>query len=199
MMVISMKPNPGDTAAPRRRGPFLGAVSVASALALAACSAQQQAQPPTAAAAAASPQSSAAAVAPSPPKTGIVVPASAPGRGSGLSNYGKRLATADYLALTTGNTLFRPLADGGKTFIFIAANKTLSMFLISPTGQKTIESGLQTVSGNDICWHLKGPKQPLCFVPYSNGRLLTFSFLGGVVEPAQFLVSKGNVLHLNPG
>ncbi len=195
MVVMSMKPNQGDTAAPRRRGSFLGAASVACALALAACSVQQ-AQPP--AAPTASPQASAATVAPPPPKTGIV-PASAPGRGSGLSNYGERLPTADYLALTTGNTLFRPLADGGKTFIFIAANKTLSMFLISPTGQKTIESGLQTVSGNDICWHLKGPKQPLCFVPYSNGRLLTFSFLGGVVEPAQFLVSKGNVLHLNPG
>ena len=194
MMVIAMKSTQADTAVPQRRRLLVGAASIACALALAACSAQQ-AQPP--AATAASPQPS-AAVAPSPAKTGIV-PASAPGRGSGLSNYGKQLSTADYLAFTTGNTLFRPLADGGKTTIFIAANQTLSMFLISPTGQKTIESGVQTVSGSHICWHLKGPKQPLCFVPYSNGRLLTFSFVGGAIQPAQFLLAKGNVFHLKPG
>ena len=193
MVTLSAQPNRNSRPAPFRHSLMIGAVSISCILALAACSAQQ---PPAVHTETAAPQQPPA---PAPAANKAIVPAAAPGLGSGLSRYGIQLSPAHYAALTTGNTLFRPLADGGKTTIFIAPNKTLSMFLINPTGQKTVESGFQTFSGSHVCWQLKGPKQPLCFTPYSNGRLLTLYFVGAVVQPAQFLVAKGNIFHLRPG
>ena len=126
--------------------------------------------------------------------TGAVAPASAPGVGQGFSNYGKPLAKADFLSLTLGNTLFRPLADGGRTLIYVSPAGTLTMRITNPSGQTAAETGDQIVNTNGACWSLKGQTNPLCFNPYWNGRLLTLQFNDSNVLPAQFLVEQGEHL-----
>ena len=123
--------------------------------------------------------------------TGAVVPASAPGVGQGYSNYGTPLTEADFLHLTFGNTLFRPLADGGRTRIYVSPTGQLTIRVTNPTGQTATETGVQIVNTNGACWSLKGQNTPLCFRPYWNGRLLTLQFNGSKVLPAQFLVEHG--------
>jgi hypothetical protein len=125
---------------------------------------------------------------------GAVAPASAPGVGQGFSNYGRPLTKSDFLRLTLGNTLFRPLADGGKTRIYVSPTGHLAMRITNPTGQTAAETGDQIVNAKDACWSLKGQTKPLCFIPYWNGRLLTLQFNDSNVLPAQFLVEQGEHL-----
>lgn len=129
-----------------------------------------------------------------PPATNAVVPASSPGTGSGYSNYGTPLSTTAFLHLTTGNTLFRPLADGGRTRVFTSPTGELAMRVTNPAGHTITETGRQAASSTEICWTLNGKTAPLCFHPYWNGRLLTMQFVDNSVLPAQFLVEHGRKL-----
>lgn len=126
--------------------------------------------------------------------TEAVAPANAPGVGQGFSNYGRPLTKGDFLRLTLGNTLFRPLADGGKTRIYVSPSGHLAMRITNPTGQTVAEAGNQIVNAKDACWSLKGQAKPLCFSPYWNGRLLTLQFNDSNVLPAQFLIEQGEHL-----
>ena len=126
--------------------------------------------------------------------TGVVAPASAPGVGEGYSNYGAPLTKVDFLHLTLGNTLFRPLADGGKTRIYVSPTGDLTVRITDPAGQTTTEIGNQTVNSQDACWLLKGQSTPLCFSPYWNGGLMTLQFNDSKILPAQFLIERGERL-----
>ncbi len=123
-----------------------------------------------------------------------VAPAAGPGLGTGYSNYGQPLTKIGFLHLTLGNTLYRPLADGGRTSIYVAPGGQLTMRVVSPEGHVVDETGIQSVNPKDACWSLKGKQQPLCFRPYWNGRLMTLLFVGANVLPAQFLVERGRHL-----
>lgn len=137
-----------------------------------------------------------AASGPAATGTNAIAPASGPGTGSGYSNYGRPLSTTAFLRLTTGNTLFRPLADGGRTRVFISPAGDLMMRVSNPARHTVTETGRQSTSSKEICWTLKGRPAPLCFHPYWNGRLLTLQFTGNKVLPAQFLVEHGRNLPL---
>ncbi|WP_174502830.1 hypothetical protein [Acidiphilium sp. C61] len=123
-----------------------------------------------------------------------VAPASGPGLGNGYSNYGQPLTKVGFLHLTLGNTLYRPLADGGRTSIYVAPSGQLTMRLVGADGRVVDEAGVQSVNSKDACWSLKGKQQPLCFSPYWNGRLMTLRFVDAHVLPAQFLVERGQHL-----
>lgn len=127
---------------------------------------------------------------------GVLVPAAGPGTGSGLANYGASLSNVDYRTLVLGNTLFRPLADGGRTMIYLTSRGVMRIRLISPQGAIINKSGEQSVRSNGVCWTLPSATQPLCFTPYWNGRLLTLASKNHEVLPAQFLVQRGNPEHL---
>lgn len=128
------------------------------------------------------------------PAADTVAPASAPGVGRGYSNYGKSLTKVGFLQLTSGNTLFRPLADGGRTRIYVSPEGDLMMRITNPAGQTATETGMQSVNTKGVCWSLKGQSEPLCFSPYWNGRLLTLYFNNSKILPAQFLVQPGKRL-----
>lgn len=126
------------------------------------------------------------------PSATAVIPAGGPGQGTGFSNYGAPLTKKNFVDLTLGNTLFRPLADGGKTRIFVSQTGDLTMRVTSPAGQTVIETGKQSVNSKNACWTLKGQSKPLCFRPYWNGRLMTLLFNDSEVQPAQFLIEQGD-------
>lgn len=127
---------------------------------------------------------------------GGIAPASKPGEGKGLSNYGHRLSQQRYAKLTGGNTLLRPLESGAKTKIFVASGGKMVMSVTNAAGKTVHETGRQVITADHVCWHLAGNSAPLCFRPYWNGRLLTLYPEGHQVLPAQFLVAKGNPFHL---
>ena len=124
-----------------------------------------------------------------------LIPATGPGSGTGLANYGAPLSSVGYRALVLGNTIFRPLANGGRTMIYFTAKGMMRIRLVSPKGTVIDEFAKQLVMLNGICWILSVPK-PLCFIPYWNGRLLTLASKNHTVLPAQFLVQQGNPEHL---
>lgn len=126
------------------------------------------------------------------PSAAAVIPAVGPGQGTGYSNYGAPLTKKNFLHLTLGNTLFRPLADGGRTRIFVSSTGDLTMRVTSPAGNTVVETGKQSVNTKNACWNLRGQSKPLCFHPYWNGRLMTLLFNDSKVQPAQFLIEQGD-------
>ena len=132
----------------------------------------------------------------SPTTPNVIVPAAQPGEGVGLSNYGLELNDIGYSDLTAGNTLFRPLADGGTTRIYISPAGQIIVKIISPNGAVSKDVGKQTVSRNEACWLLSHTTKSICFKPYWNDRLLTLVAASSNIAPAQFLIEKGNPAEL---
>ncbi|HTH96365.1 MAG TPA: hypothetical protein VL574_03055 [Stellaceae bacterium] len=111
-----------------------------------------------------------------------------------LQERGSKLAIGEYRLLVTGNTLFRPLASGGETAIYIAPDGDQKMLLRTADGRSGTDNGHQTERGSLACWQWQkaGAGRILCFQPYWNGRVLTMVETSGAVQPAQFVVQKGN-------
>ena len=142
------------------------AAGVALALAIAGCAANQ------------GPQAAA-------PEAAIPVAGQAP------LPYGPPLSPLHYHRLVIGNTLFRPLQDGGTTVIYVAPDQSLKLRIQTPSGQISTDVGRETLEPGKVCWlwHRAGTT---CFHYFWSGRLMTFVDVGNRILPAQFLVQQGN-------
>jgi hypothetical protein len=107
------------------------------------------------------------------------------------ASYGSPLTPHEYRLLVVGNTLFRPLALGGVTAIYIAPGQFVRLRLQTAEGKIATDKGRQTISSNEICWRWERIGTQ-CFRYYWNGRLLTFVDVENHILPTQFLVQKGN-------
>jgi hypothetical protein len=111
---------------------------------------------------------------------------------------GDRLTEGQYRVLVLGNTLSRPLANGVDTQIYTDPDGRQSMRISALNGATATDTGRQTLEGNLACWRWNkaGGGKKMCFEYYWNGRLLTIVSMDGEVQPAQFLIRKGNAAKL---
>lgn len=111
-----------------------------------------------------------------------------------FSARGDRLSAENYRVLVMGNTLYRPLASGAETAIYVDPNGNERMRIKAPDGASATDAGRQTLRGDAACWTWKkaGGGQEICFDYYWNGRLLTMVDESGRMQPAQFLIKAGN-------
>jgi len=105
--------------------------------------------------------------------------------------YGPPLSPLHYHRLVIGNTLFRPLQDGGTTVIYVAPDQSLKLRIQAPNGQISTDTGRETLEPGKVCW-LWQRAGTTCFHYFWSGRLMTFVDVGNRILPAQFLVQKGN-------
>jgi hypothetical protein len=110
---------------------------------------------------------------------------------SPAASYGYPLTPHEYRLLVDGNTLFRPLALGGVTAIYVAPGQFVRLRLQTAEGKIATDKGHQTISSNEICWRWERIGTQ-CFRYYWNGRILTFVDVDNQILPTQFLVQKGN-------
>ena len=115
-----------------------------------------------------------------------------------LEQRGERMNEASYRALVTGNTLFRPLASGTETDIYLASDGSERMRIRAPNGAGATDRGKQILRDNAACWQWQkaAAGQEMCFDYYWNGRVLTMVDKSGQMQPAQFLIKPGNAENL---
>lgn len=106
-------------------------------------------------------------------------------------DYGLQLTPKHYAELVVGNTLFRPLQDGGTTVIYVAPDQSLKLRIQTPSGRILTDTGHETLEPGKVCWQWAHAGND-CFVYYWSGRIMTFVPTEGSILPAQFLVQKGN-------
>jgi len=134
-------------------------------------------------------------------KPAVTSPPSAEGEAKAAAlvrERGRRLDPQEYRELVLGNTLYRPLANGTETLIYLAPDGAEKLRISAPDGRSVTDSGKQTFEGNTACWQWQraaGGKR-LCFEYYWNGRILTMVDSSNQAQPAQFLVQKGNIRNL---
>jgi len=116
----------------------------------------------------------------------------APGSPSVSTTLGPPLSEAQFRTLVVGNTLFRPLATGGTTVIYVASDQSMRLRIVSTGGKAVSDKGRETLSPDKVCWEWEHAGSPLCFKYYWNGRLLTLEAIGSKIQPSQFLIEKGN-------
>jgi hypothetical protein len=107
---------------------------------------------------------------------------------------GDRLSPGNYRVLVSGNTLFRPLANGTETAVYVAPDGSERMRISTQNGASATDTGKQTLRGDVACWQWQkaGGGREMCFDYYWNGRLLTMVEKTGQMQPAQFLIKAGN-------
>jgi hypothetical protein len=115
-----------------------------------------------------------------------------------LEQRGDQLNEAKYRALVSGNTLYRPLASGIETDIYLAPDDSERMRIQAPSGASTTDVGRQVLRDNAVCWQWQkaAAGHEMCFDYYWNGRILTMVDKSGQMQPAQFLIKQGNAENL---
>ena len=105
--------------------------------------------------------------------------------------YGPPLSEGEFRHLAIGNTLFRPLASGGTTVVYVAPDQQIRLRVQTADGRLGTDAGQETLSPDQVCWHWQRAGNQ-CFRYYWNGRLLTLEDVDNNLLPAQFLVKQGD-------